>query len=103
CLKSLNPEDRFAVITFNDVVDLLTDELVSVKSDDKETVIKKVGNIEANGGTNINGALEKAFQFVKSDKRPTYMLFLTDGLPTVGERDEHAILKHAEEWNKHQA
>src|SRR3954464_723026 len=34
------------------------------------------------------------------NKRPTYVLFLTDGLPTSGETAESAITKHAEEANK---
>src|SRR5918999_3361483 len=33
-------------------------------------------------------------------KRPTYVLFLTDGLPTTGETGESAIVKHSEEANK---
>ena len=32
-------------------------------------------------------------------KRPTYVLFLTDGLPTTGETGESAIVKHSEEGN----
>ena len=34
------------------------------------------------------------------NKRPTYVLFLTDGLPTSGETGEAAIVKHAEEANR---
>ena len=32
-------------------------------------------------------------------KRPTYVLFLTDGLPTTGETNESAIVQHSEKQN----
>ena len=32
-------------------------------------------------------------------KRPTYVIFLTDGLPTIGETGESAIVKHTEDVN----
>ena len=53
----------------------------------------------AGGSTNIDGALTRALGMLPDSKRPTYVLFLTDGLPTTGETSEAAIVKHSEEAN----
>jgi Ca-activated chloride channel family protein len=101
CVESLNEKDRFAIVTFSDSIDTLTDKLTVAEKANMKKLIKNIKSIQASGGTNIDGALEKAFNFVDDDKRPTYILFLTDGLPTVGERDVNTILKHSNRWNKH--
>lgn len=99
CIRSLNGEDRFAIVTFSDTVEPLMKSLVQADKDQIETVWKRIKSIDANGGTNIEGALEKAFEFVSEKERPAYILFLTDGLPTIGERDVQTILKHTKTWN----
>ena len=40
------------------------------------------------GSTNIDGALQTALKMLNDKTRPNYVLFLTDGLPTVGEMNE---------------
>ena len=37
---------------------------------------------------------------LQDDKRPTYIVFLTDGLPTAGERREPQIVANANKLNK---
>jgi Ca-activated chloride channel family protein len=56
--------------------------------------------INAGGGTNIDGALNAALAMLTDDKRPNYVLFLTDGMPTVGEQNELKIVQHAKEADK---
>ncbi|MEW6679716.1 MAG: VWA domain-containing protein, partial [bacterium] len=51
----------------------------------------------ASGGTNINDALLSSF--IKQEKRPHIILFVTDGLPTVGETDIQKITKNVKEKN----
>ncbi len=52
---------------------------------------KWVDSLHASGSTDINRALMEAVQAADSE-RPTYLLFLTDGLPTVGTREAGQIL-----------
>jgi len=59
--------------------------------------------LEASGGTNISEALTTAMGMFAEDDRPDYLLFLTDGLPTVGERNEGAILKLTKKANRARA
>jgi Ca-activated chloride channel family protein len=52
------------------------------------------------GGTNIHGALTAALGQLKDNSRPNYVLFLTDGLPTIGETNEGKICAGAKDANK---
>jgi Ca-activated chloride channel family protein len=51
--------------------------------------------LRANGGTNIQGALDEAFASDTPEGRLPLVLFLTDGAPTVGETRPDAIVQHA--------
>ncbi len=100
CLDSLHKEDRFDVITFNESPDLLNHELQPATTENVAKAKRFVENIEAAGGTNIDEALHAALSLMRSETRPQKMIvFLTDGLPTVGETDTKVILKHVKELN----
>jgi Ca-activated chloride channel family protein len=90
-LGQLNEEDRFTVVEFSTGVRLFEDELLNTEQVDD--AIEWVEDLEATGGTDINGALTEAMELVETE-RPTYVLFLTDGLPTEGETDINAILEN---------
>jgi hypothetical protein len=49
--------------------------------------------LSASGSTDINRALLEAAA-IADRQRPTYLIFLTDGLPTQGVVDSQAILDH---------
>ena len=104
CLDSLHKEDRFDVITFNESPDLLTHELQPATTENVATARRFVENIEAAGGTNIDEALHAALSLLRNETRPQKMIvFLTDGLPTVGETDTKVILKHVKDLNSRHA
>lgn len=90
-LSNLNKGDRFTVVEFSTGVRLFERDLqpASVAPD----AIDWVSELAASGGTNIDDALTEAMELVDDD-RPTYLLFLTDGLPTEGETDVPDILEH---------
>lgn len=88
-LSHLGEGDRFHVTTFSSGVEQFAPGL-SPASDASEA-IDWVDSINAGGSTDINRALLGAVEAAESD-RPAYLLFLTDGLPTVGTRDSHRIL-----------
>ncbi len=46
----------------------------------------------AGGSTNIDGGLTTALAMLKDSSRPNFVIFLTDGLPTVGETNEGKIV-----------
>jgi Ca-activated chloride channel family protein len=90
-LDRLNPEDRFTIVEFSTGVRTYSNELLPA-----EQAVNAAGWVErlqASGGTDINGALQTALSLVDAE-RPTYLLFLTDGLPTEGEVEIPAILEN---------
>ncbi len=100
CIRSLNPKDRFAVIVFSDEVETLT-KITDATETEKNRICGEIQNIEATGGTFIEGALKQSLELVSNDSRPTYLLFLTDGLPTVGNRNIDQLIAQSKERNKY--
>ncbi len=100
CLDNLNPEDRFDVVTFNEAPDILTQKLVPATRENIVKAKKFVENAEANGGTNIDDALRASLALFKDiDGKENMIVFITDGLPTVGETNINTILQHVKETN----
>lgn len=88
-LSRLNPQDRFNLLSFSNQVELFAPEMEGVEAIPQAQ--KWIAGLNAAGGTNIHRALLDAVQFAQS-QRPTYLIFLTDGLPTVGITDREQIL-----------
>jgi Ca-activated chloride channel family protein len=103
CLNSLNEEDRFGLITFNDAIDEFAPELVPVSRKNVEEAKSYVRTLSAAGGTHIDGALARAAEMMSRGSRPKMILFLTDGLPTVGITDVNEILSKVKAVNSGRA
>lgn len=99
-IRHLNPEDRFSLIDFDDGVSLFSSELVPAAEESVEAALRFVDDVEDSGGTNIDEALRKAVDLTGEGDRPQYILFLTDGLPTVGVTDTAEILKNIRGLNR---
>jgi Ca-activated chloride channel homolog len=95
CLRALNKNDRFNVIPFNEAPDPLFKELKPADENNIKKALDLADSIEALGGTNIDEALAAAFKNAGHDGRPVFVIFLTDGLPTVGLTDAATIIKNA--------
>ena len=99
CLNGLGESDRFNVIDFDDQVRPFKPALVAADRRNTEDALSFVERCEAEGGTNINDALLTGFDQIARSERASFVIFLTDGLPTVGETDVRRILANAEEAN----
>jgi Ca-activated chloride channel family protein len=111
-LNHLAPEDRFNVVPYCDIVEPLYDGLVPADRSSIEQATAAVDRIEARGGTAIDDALAAAFDCfippryrtgVPGEDRSAYVLFITDGRPTVGETDIQKILRRATRDNNNGA
>lgn len=102
-LQNLNPDDRFAVISFSDYTQSLHRALSPVTARSIDDAVDWVGQLEANGGTNIDQALNLSFSLFESNDRPRFLIFLTDGEPTVGEENPATIAAHARAANSAEA
>ncbi len=88
-LDNLHEEDRFNVIAFSTSTHQYARDLVP--AGERGEARDFVARLEANGSTDINRALLEALDMV-GDRRPTTLIFLTDGLPTTGEVDVERII-----------
>jgi Ca-activated chloride channel family protein len=100
CLNSLNKGDRFNLIDFDDEIKPFQTGLIRAGADNVREALSFVDGTEADGGTNINQALLTALQQIESAEGPSFIIFLTDGLPTVGVTDINNILTNIKNANK---
>jgi len=91
-IAGLKPGEAFNILTYSDSVDWFSQEPVLKTTETEEAAKKYIEGITANGGTNLHEALRIALEQkpVNSDMLPI-VLFMTDGLPTVGQTSELAI------------
>lgn len=102
-LGRLRPQDTFNVITFSDRVENFAPRPVAATPDNLKRADAFVDDIIADGGTNIDAALREGLaQFPERGSGNT-LLFMTDGLPTVGNTDRDAIVRKAVETNGRKA
>ena len=88
-LDNLNDEDRFNIIAFSTSTQAYARDLVW--ADERGEARDFVDRLEANGSTDINRALLEAAAMA-DEERPTILVFLTDGLPTMGEVNVDRII-----------
>ena len=102
-LERLNPDDRFNVIAYSDSVEKFFDGLTDAADAQRKEAIARLDQLDAKGGTNIYEALDTAMSMFTGaqDKpaRPMYVVFLTDGLPTIGKTNENDILSNTKTAN----
>jgi Ca-activated chloride channel family protein len=98
CLERLRGDDRFNVVTFATAVHAFERGLVQASAGNCRRARRFVEALQARGGTDIDSALDHALDLPKST-RPRMVVFLTDGLPTVGEKNIRTILSNLEERN----
>ncbi len=91
-LRNLNAKDRFNVVTFNETPEPLFDKMQPATKANIDKALEMAGALTAVGGTNIDEALTKSAPMLTDKSRPSFILFLTDGLPTVGVTDVDQIL-----------
>jgi len=90
-LDNLNRDDRFNLITFSTGIEMYASGLrPASEAAGARAWLDMLG---AEGSTDINRALLEAAAMVDPE-RPTYLIFLTDGLPTEGVTDSPSILSN---------
>ncbi len=90
-LRSLSSIDRFRLIDFSSDVRTFRDDFTYATRENIRAAERYLDDLEAQGSTNIAGALDEALSMPQQSGRLPIVLFLTDGLPTVGERNGSVI------------
>lgn len=99
-LNNLKEGDLFNIVAYDTKVESFRPELERFNDETRRSALGFVEGIYAGGGTNIHGALSSAMGMLKDSSRPNYVLFMTDGLPTVGETNESRIVNDAKSANQ---
>lgn len=96
-VASLGSGDRFRLIAFSNAVRAQSEGWVrAARTGDVEAAGDWIDRLVADGGTNIEGALEEALRLESPGDRLPVVIFLTDGLPTVGEQSPERLADRAE-------
>lgn len=97
CVRSLGAEDRFAIVPFATEPRPFAPALQGATPEARAAAEKFIDGLEARGGTAIDDALRTAFGYFPEGtaERPRFVVFMTDGLPTIGEPDPAKIVKNA--------
>ena len=96
-LQSLNANDRFRLIAFSDQVRSYRREWTVATPGARAAAGNWVDRLQAEGGTNISGALNEAFDAESPESRVPFVIFITDGLPSVGEQNPERIAARVEQ------
>ena len=94
-IKSLRPGDRFNVISFAGEERLMETGLIAADERGIARGEKFARSLRATGGTNINDSLLAGLKQFDTSSRPQIIVFMTDGLPTVGETNIDRIVENA--------
>jgi len=95
-LGTLRSGDRLRVVTFGSSVRRYATGWTDVSGDNVRAAQEWVRRLETDGGTNIAGALGEAFAEPPAEGRLGVVVFLTDGMATVGETSPERIADQAE-------
>jgi Ca-activated chloride channel family protein len=101
-LRQLGEKDRFSIVDFDDVVDVLDFSLLPVSGRNIQDASRYVDQLYARGNTDIERALTTGLDILAESKEreaAKVVVFLTDGLPTAGVTDEGLIAQSVRRAN----
>jgi Ca-activated chloride channel family protein len=94
---TLRAQDRFRLVAFSGGVRRYAQGWTSATAESRRDASAWVRSLEAEGGTNIAGALTEAFAEPSDAEALGVVVFITDGLPSVGENNPERIAEVAEQ------
>jgi len=99
-VENLRPGDLFNIVAYDSEVESFRPELQRYDEQTRKAALGFVEGLYAGGSTNIDGALRTALGQLQDSSRPSYVVFLTDGLPTTGVTNEAQIVENARQGNR---
>lgn len=99
-LGGLEDGERFNLITYNESVESFAEQPVELNDEVRKNAHQYLDRLRVSGGTNIHDALTTALGQVTKEGFLPMVLFLTDGLPTIGETSEVKIRESVAKANR---
>src|SRR5258705_3547612 len=96
-LGTLRAGDRFRLVAFSGGVRRYAQGWTEVAADARHDAETWIRSLDAEGGTNIAGALTEAFVQAPAEQSLGVVVFLTDGQASTGEMDPERIATSAEQ------
>ena len=90
-LAGLEDGELFNIIIYNEAVESFSPEPVALTAETRARAHEYLRRFRVSGGTNIHDALSAALSQPVREGFVPMVLFLTDGLPTIGETSERKI------------
>ncbi|MBA3255647.1 MAG: VWA domain-containing protein [Pyrinomonadaceae bacterium] len=94
-IRILRPQDRFNVVSFAGEERLMETRMIPADEQGRKRGEGFAQSLRPVGGTNINQALLVGMRQFEANNRPRILIFMTDGLPTVGETNPTRIVDNA--------
>jgi len=94
-IRILRSKDRFNVIAFAGEERLMETGMITADDQGRKRGETFVQSLRPMGGTNINQAILSSMHQFEASERPKILIFMTDGLPTVGETNAARIVDNA--------
>lgn len=99
-VEGLDDGEYFNIIDYSDSIESFADRPVAKTAETIAKAREYIKSLRANGGTNIHDSLIEALRQEPTPGTLPVVLFLTDGLPTVGQTSEVAIRDAAKAANR---
>jgi Ca-activated chloride channel homolog len=100
-VNNLREGDLFNIVVYDTSVESFKPELQRYDDSTRKAALGFIESIYAGGSTNISGALTTSLKMIQDANRPSYIVFLTDGLPTTGEKNEMKISQLTKQNNSY--
>lgn len=101
-VEGLNDGEAFNLIVYNEAVEMFAPQPVIKNAETTQKARDYIGALRVSGGTNIHDSLVEALRQKPVAGALPLVLFLTDGLPTIGQTSEKAIREAVAKGNPHQ-
>jgi len=99
-IEGLKDGEFFNIIDYSDSIASFSEKPVAKDGETIKKAREYIKGIQANGGTNIHDAVVEALRQEPTKGTLPVVLFLTDGLPTVGQTSEKEIREAAAKANQ---
>jgi Ca-activated chloride channel family protein len=101
-IEGLEPGESFNIIAYSSTVMKFAPKPIAKDDDSRAEALRFIASIQPRGGTNIHDALYEALAQPASPGALPIVLFLTDGLPTIGKTSEVEIRDMVGSENPHE-
>jgi Ca-activated chloride channel family protein len=100
-IEGLEDGEAFNIIVYNEAIESFSNRPVIKNRANTLAARKYLSGIRVSGGTNIHDALQTAVSQKPTDGMLPIVLFLTDGMPTIGQTNEKKIREAISSNNDH--